>query len=75
MTCTELLELTRLERAKILIVARVSEKTIDVREFDFTKLLIQYTDLNCDSVLAKASTKVFIGYKMCSFVSTNFKSI
>lgn len=76
MTCTELPELTRLEGAKIhvLIVARVSEKTIDVREFDFklTMLLIQYTDLNCDSVLAKASTKVFLGDKMCTFLSRNF---
>lgn len=72
MTCTELQELTRLERAKILIVARVSEKTIDVREFDLTKLLIQYMDLNCDRVLAKASTKVFLGDKMCTFLSTNF---
>lgn len=73
MTCAELPPPTRLEGAKILIVARVSEKIIDLRQK--TKLLVQHTDLNCDRIQAKASTKVFLGDKMCSFVSINFKSI
>lgn len=74
MTCAELPPTTRLEGAKILIVARVSERTIDLRQFDLTKLLVQHTDLNCDSIQAKASTKVFLGEKMCSFDSTESRS-
>ncbi|XP_052701505.1 uncharacterized protein LOC128178403 [Crassostrea angulata] len=71
-TCAELPPPTRLEGAKILIVARVSEKTIDLRQKN--KLLVQHTDLNCDRIQAKASTKVFLGDKMCSFDSKESRS-
>nr|XP_034316186.1 uncharacterized protein LOC117685770 [Crassostrea gigas] len=64
MVCQELLSSPRLEGVKVLT------KQLNLRAYDMEKVMVQFSDLQCDEILPRPGTKVFFGDRLCTHAST-----
>lgn len=63
MVCQELPSSPRLEGVKVLT------KQLNLRAYDMEKVMVQFSDLQCDEILPRSGTKVFFGDRLCTHVS------
>ena len=61
MVCRELFSSPRLEGVRVLIIARVPTKQLNFRAYDVEKVMVQFSNLQCDQIFDQTRHQSLLG--------------